>query len=282
MFRTLTILAVCLLLSQPAVAADPEKPSWTTESALAAIDDAASRDVLDRLYRLAREGRGPELLAQVERIATGHDRPDPERDRILYSLAASLGDLGQGTVGPEVLEYLATTRANTLVPHEEHPGMGVPLYNIRAAATGALAQWRRNANPLQPSSMINTDRLISELKSTDHDVTPERLRQARVELAPMEIESIIAAVPVMPDHRVASLVLAELAPGAVARPAVSNLLFELLEHRELGATAALALGRGGDRNTLAQLADLAARNDGLASRRASLAIDLYLNAGRDR
>ena len=108
------------------------------------------------------------------------------------------------------------------------------------------------------------------------------MRRARTHFDSSELEAIVLAAATALRTPTASVVLAELSPGLLGRPAVDDMLFDLLDHRELGGTAALVLGRSGNSETLYRLADLASGSDLLAAKRASLAIDAFLAAERDR
>lgn len=70
----------------------------------------------------------------------------------------------------------------------------------------------------------------------------------------------------------AGLAIALLAPALLDDLAVRANMFELLENRDLGASAALVLGSSTDPEIHHQLNALAERKDGLAASRASLAI----------
>jgi len=71
----------------------------------------------------------------------------------------------------------------------------------------------------------------------------------------------------------ASLAMAELAPGMLEQPAVATLLFDKLDHRDLGVTAALILGASKLPYIQEDLAELASGEPGITSRRATLAIN---------
>jgi hypothetical protein len=74
-----------------------------------------------------------------------------------------------------------------------------------------------------------------------------------------------------PDTK-AGLAIARLAPSLLDDPAVREKMFEILESRDLGSSAALVLGSSPDPAIRARLNTIAAGKEGLASRRASLAI----------
>jgi hypothetical protein len=257
------------------------EPNWDPATAAAAVESSDARETLASLFQLAREGQDDRLLAQVRAISEGTVRPGPERDYVLHSLALALGDFKPGVIGPEVLEYLGQTRSLVRVPHEEYPEMGVPLFNIRAAATGSLAEWARLQNgeqeTEQDSPFQNVDTFIESLPGRTGPGLATQIRQARLIFDNPELESVLIAAPRLLQSGAASVVLAELSPTLLGRPAVDELLFELLGHADLGSTAALVLGRNGDMAILERLADLAATDEGLSSKRASLALDAHLS-----
>ena len=82
------------------------------------------------------------------------------------------------------------------------------------------------------------------------------------------LEHVIDAAP---DGN-ASLALAQLAPVCLHEPAVADLLFETLEDRRLGATAALVLAGSSDGTVRERLRQTAAADQSLAAKRAALAL----------
>ncbi len=281
MMKAALTLTVLLLAWAPYLAGQnlPE-PNRELENAAIAANTPDARDTLRHLFRLAREGQGTALLEQVRDIAIGAAHSDPERDYVLYSLAAALGDFQPGAVDPKVLEYLGQTRSLVRVPHEENPNMGVPLYNIRAAAAGSLAEWKRQKQESAAPGVAYTDveSFMTSLGVLDGPALTAHVRKSRDLFEPAEREAVVLAAPGLIDAPKASVVMAELAPDLLGRPAVDDALFELLGHRELGAAAALVLGRSGDAAILDRLAVSAGGEDSLESRRASLAIDVFLSA----
>ena len=120
-------------------------PNWTASAAHAAAAQADANALLGPLYERARLGREQDLLAGLNGLAANEGLSVPARERILYEFAQGLGDLPPGSAGPEVLDFLMTYPARTLVPHPDNPRVGTPLFNIRGAAAGALAAWQRQA-----------------------------------------------------------------------------------------------------------------------------------------
>lgn len=291
-YRATFFLASFLLAATAADAADhtlPE-PNWNRHAAIESASRADTRTTLESLYLLARQGRGEELMSTVRSIEDDTGWPDPAREKVLYSLALALGEFEPVSIGPEVLEYLLERHSRTLVPHEEHPEMGVPLFNIRAAAAGSLAEWTRYTNHLEvekaPGKTTvdapDADDFLRSVSATAGIGTAARLRSARSMFNPEELEYIVAATPGMHDTQMASLVLAELSPGILDRPATIDLLFGLLDHRELGATAALLLAGSGSEAVFERLAELASGSDSLAAKRAALTIETFQPASSQK
>ena len=70
----------------------------------------------------------------------------------------------------------------------------------------------------------------------------------------------------------AALAIAQLAPGRLRDPAISELLFDALAHQNLGAAAALVLGSSHDPDIQARLNEIALGKASLSQQRAELAI----------
>jgi hypothetical protein len=100
----------------------------------------------------------------------------------------------------------------------------------------------------------------------------DSLRSAAGTFDEAEIESILKYSMAHAQPAIASLAMAELAPRVLDQPPVTQLLFKTLEHRELGATAAMLLSSSTEPAVRQQLAELAAGSQSMASRRASLAL----------
>jgi hypothetical protein len=282
----ITVLSLSVVSAAFAVDEPLPTPNWSREAAIEAVDAPAVRESLGVLYHLARTGQDDELMSRTRAISEDATRPAPERDRILHELALGLGELEPGTVGPEVLEFLGDVHSLVRVPHDENPYVGVPLFNIRAAAAGSLAQWQRAATKATPErgfeSYTDADTFIEAISGLDSALRIQHIRAARKAFDYTQIEAVVETTPGSADAMTASLLLAELAPTVIDSPSVREHLFVLLGDRELGASAALALARSGNEEVLIKLADLAAGEDSLASRRASMAIDLFLATEGER
>lgn len=134
-----------------------EKPNWTREGAAAALAISDTRPSLARLFRLARAGDNDALMAEIVQIQASRDLSDPARDQLLHRFAVGLGDLPAGSVDRAVLDRLMAYRPATRVPDEHRPSVGVPLYNVRAAAAGSLNEWNRQAAWSESERLLRRD-----------------------------------------------------------------------------------------------------------------------------
>lgn len=338
----LLLLGVLVLTSSALAAGPMPAPNETRARAMETVSHADTGPALDELLQLARQGDEQALLRQIRRHESGGDWLPAARDALLHALAANLGDLPAGSVGPAVLDHLETIEPTTFVPHFDHPQVGVPLFNIRAAAAGSRNRWHYEEARSRSARLLATSGtpawfeqfhaesrpgrlgMVDSLADLGHqatmalgaaasadletdpaltaivlrcailtrDVTLFRsamLNGAGPDLAPalrsftetfsaeyavlLAREAIASAAPVN-----AALVLAELAPELAPDPAMTDLLFDTLSHPELGAAASMALARHPDLLVRERLQALAASDDGLAARRAALALALPATA----
>jgi len=136
----LTCLIPCLPLhSQPTL---PE-PNWDRAVALQTVRETDTKAILKSLYQMARSGRNGELMDSLSAIGEDPGMPGPTKDYLVFSFTLGLSDLDANAVNHQVLNFLSTYKARTLVAHDEHPAMAVPLFNIRAAASGVRNRWDR-------------------------------------------------------------------------------------------------------------------------------------------
>jgi hypothetical protein len=143
--RSIALLLSLLFSMLPLSVSPASGPNWSRQEALEAAARVDQRETLRDLFELARTGRDTQLLEGLRELAGREDWPVPAREAALFHFAAGLGDLLSHAVGPEVLAFLADYEPRTLVAHEEHPGFGVPLFNIRAATAGVEHAWERDA-----------------------------------------------------------------------------------------------------------------------------------------
>lgn len=323
------------------------QPDWTQQEAREAAAAIDALQALKPLYVLARAGRDPELLAELQAMAANDRWPLPAREHVLQEFAMGLGDLQPQAVGSGVMSFLLGYEPQVLVPHEEYSALGVPLYNIPAAAAGVMHDWARQVAATQATELSRqaADAWVAAYLSAgtaqrkgfedtldfaepawlrqlaghafdalakQPDLTPIVARSAilladaellqrtiQVGSGPGIAPALQAAAGIMDAgdraailrHAVhhasavnASLALAELAPGLLHQPEAADLLFELMGHAELGATAALVLSRSADAVIHDRLAESAALGQGLRSQRAALALSLVsqIRGGSER
>ena len=344
----LTILGSFLLLfgANAKAASVRLEPNWSLASALEAADHDGGQQALARLFALARQGRSNEIIEELETIEAMAEWPLPAREQVLHTFAVSLGDLPSWPGSERVTDHLMAYSARTLVPDEHHPSRGVPLFNIRAAASGTAMEWRRHAARVEAQKMFKNGGeawieayqaaglperrgyaealesadantlmeigaaslaaldqepglavlaaraglllgdsvlLRQALARGDGDGMAQVLREASKSFGENERESLLLHAVENAKPEQASLAMAILAPKLLKYPDVAALMFETMEHRELGAAAALVLSGSKDPDIQLQLADLAKRNKGLASQRAALALsDESRNAGGEQ
>jgi len=119
------------------------EPNWDRALAVQTIRKTDTQAILKPLFQMALAGRNEELLYSLSAIRQDPGIPNPTRDYLVFSFALGLSDLDANAVSPEVMDFLSTYEALTLVAHDDHPAMAVPLFNIRAATAGVICQSRR-------------------------------------------------------------------------------------------------------------------------------------------
>jgi len=166
--RPLAVL-FCLVpsLNLAGQAAIPE-PNWDRSLALQTIRKTDTQADLKPLYQMVRTGRNEELLDALHAIDQDSATPGPVRDFVVFKFTLGLSDLDTNAVSPEVLEFLSSYAAQTLVAHEEHPGMALPLFNIRAAAAGVQSRWDRQAASARAGKLLQgrSDRWVDQWVSS--------------------------------------------------------------------------------------------------------------------
>lgn len=180
----------CLLMPWPIFAQVAfQPPNWDRSMAIEVASDTDTQTTLAPLFRLAREHDDASLLEALFAIHNDPSLPDPAADYLLFSFAIGLGDLDAGAVGPEILRFLDSYQVRTRVPHDENPDAGVPLFNVRAAASGAQRAWERQQAARQALGLDDdspetwVDRYLAASPAGRRgfldalaDLTPERLQ----------------------------------------------------------------------------------------------------------
>jgi len=334
--RITLILYTCLLPWQGVYgqAAFPE-PNWDRALAVETVKLIDTDRVLKTLVQSARAGDNGQVLATLIAVEQNDGWPVPAREYTIWSLTLGLADMDMNTVSPKVLDFLSAYEHRTLVAHDDRDSVGVPLFNISAAATGVRNSWARQRGGGRAEILLHHDPALwikayleagpaerrgftdaldfasdeqldalarsaigrlsghpgltavagkSALILGDPDLLQHTLalgsgpdlhrilEAAANSLDAEEIKALLfQAIRQGPDKK-AGLAIAQLAPALLDDPAVRAKMFELLENRDLGASAALVLGSSTDPEIHHRLNALAERKDGLAAQRASLAI----------
>ena len=130
---------------------------WDRSSAMAAVRavdiDAAVYEIGD----LSSLTDGAKTLARLKNTETRSDWPLPVREAVIFQFTRSLAELPRDAVAVEVMQHLRGFQAQTLVPHEDHGGVSVPLFNIRAAAAGIENGWQRTESGIEAAMLLETN-----------------------------------------------------------------------------------------------------------------------------
>jgi hypothetical protein len=271
-FRALLGLVVALwvMASGTAMAAPAE---WSRPEALRALASVDLDPTVARLEELTVTGDQAALLGALDGTARRADWPSPARDAALYRYAVGLGRLPADAVPSAALRWLEAYQPQALVPHEDHGGGRVPLFNVRAATAGAIHTWLRREALLeglalvraQPRGLVDVFALESHpaaragYVATLGQVSPEQLRAinaavaGRLERAPALTPLAARAAALERDPAALEHVLAHGAGPAVhwmlsdvAQGAPPDLQRDLLDaalRRARPETTALAIAR---------------------------------------
>ncbi len=129
---------LALFASFPALAAvegSPfTRPNWDHDLAAQTAGLAANRHSVDDLFALMRAGDQAALEARLEQVIQGAALSQPGRDYILFQFTMGLAEFDQ--VDPALLDRLRHVNPRAMVPHPESTALGIPLFNISAAAEG--------------------------------------------------------------------------------------------------------------------------------------------------
>jgi hypothetical protein len=134
-----------------------EPPNWDRSLALLSANQADQTDTLRSLFDLARAGDSGATLQSLTGIGRDASLPMPAREQLLFRFTLGLSDLAPASVDHSVLDYLLAYEPRTLVPYQERPAVGVPLFNIRAAAHGIMNQWSRQTGAGRATGLISAE-----------------------------------------------------------------------------------------------------------------------------
>lgn len=145
---------------------------WDIPGAMAAVQSVNIDAVVYELSDISSLADASATLDKLTKLETRTDWPLPAREAAILQFTQSLAGLPRDAVAIEVMGYLKTYHAQTLVPHEDHGDTFVPLFNIRGAATGVENGWQRTEFATQATALIekNPTALVSDyLASTTHN-----------------------------------------------------------------------------------------------------------------
>jgi hypothetical protein len=127
---------------------------WDRNSAMAAVRAVDIDTAVYEISELSSLADGAKTLARLKQIQIRSDWPLPAREAVVYQFTRSLAELPRDAVATEVIQYLLSFQAQTLVPHEEHGDASVPLFNIRAAAAGVENGWQRTESVIEAAMLL--------------------------------------------------------------------------------------------------------------------------------
>lgn len=100
---------------------------------------------------------GPGTVRRLRALANNEDLPLPAREAAIDRFTRSLAYLPRDAVAPEIMHYLRHFEPRTLIPHEDHRGAEVPLFNIRGLAAGMENRWRSAEFSAEAHRYIGTE-----------------------------------------------------------------------------------------------------------------------------
>ena len=154
---TLSLVAAVIVPGKALAQLHPRAPNWDRLTAMKAAHAPESLDALGGLSQLLRERNEDELRLQLDAIIGGSLSSQPGRDYVLYRFAVSLADAPQTQAW--IIDQLAAAEPSVFVSHPDNALIGVPMFNIRAAAEGARGQVaRREARGMADSLLIEAPR----------------------------------------------------------------------------------------------------------------------------
>ena len=133
------------------------EPNWDRALAVETAKMIDTDSVLKTLIQSARVGDSGRVLDALIAVEQNDDWPGPAREYTIWSFTLGLSDMDMNTVSPEVLDYLSAYEPRTLVAHDDRDSVGVPLFNIGAAATGVRNSWARQRGEGRAEILLQND-----------------------------------------------------------------------------------------------------------------------------
>ncbi len=266
-------LFFCSVFSMPLVANGVTGSiEWDRSSAMTAIHSVDIDAAVYSLSDIASLADGRYMIDRLAQVENRTDWPLPAREAVIYRFTQSLANIPADAVAGDVMEHLKNYQARTLVPDEEHPAASIPLFNIRAAASGVENSWQMQDFAFEARSLLdsNPQQLVSEFENASN------INQRRATLQVLGSAGLADAIAVQNatmERLVESPSMTQLLAVAVTithdSDAVEHLLMEgrgaglsqafkaigeSLSPREIGELLAFAITRAPARNATIAMA----------------------------
>jgi len=231
-----TWLLVACFAGPAHIAHAVDTPNWDRATAVAAARSVDGSAVQQTLMELTIAGSTVELLELLMETGSRLDWPLPARESVLFDYTQQLRKLPAGTVPHEAMTFLKSFASGTRVPHEDHASVGVPLFNIRAAAIGVENDWLREAALLEGLALVaaNPRALVDVFLIETHPAA----RGGYLDTLPQATTDQLLGVSKSAAHRLRNQV--ELTPLAGRAALLSGDLEALAAVFTLGSGPALA------------------------------------------
>ena len=186
------VLLSCLACIATAYAEVTPPAGWdrfSAESAARSIDTSETRR---QLINFTVAGSAEETLALLLRTGSRTDWPVPAREAAIYGYTQDLRALPSSAVPVKVMTFLKNYQARTLVPHDDHPRAGVPLFNVRAAAAGVENGWTRQTATLEGAALLSSNprSLVDAFSLEPHPAARQGYLEALNTASPEQLRSV--------------------------------------------------------------------------------------------
>ena len=166
--------------------------TWDQVSAVNAAQSVNTMEVRRQLINLTVAGSSAETLELLRQVVGRKDWPVPAREAAIFRYTQELRTLPSSAVPYEVMFFLKSYQAQTLVSHDDHPEAGIPLFNIRAAAEGVENGWRRRAAMAEGSALMasNPRSLVDAFVLEAHPASRQGYLEALEQASPGQLQSV--------------------------------------------------------------------------------------------
>ncbi len=133
------------------------EPNWDRALAVNAAKSVDTNQVLKTLYQSTQAGNSTQVLETLHAVQQNEGWPVPAREYTIWSFTIGLADMRVNSVSARVLNYLSAYELRTLVAHDDRDSVGVPLFNIRVAASGVRNSWARQLGESKAGKLLQSD-----------------------------------------------------------------------------------------------------------------------------